>query len=311
MVFQDARDYQISFLALFLVLGIGTRDWTVRPEVVGVAIATCLITQWVATRVQQQWQGWGKNELEQQNSSSKRSLRSALITALGLSLLLRVDHVGTMAIAASVAILSKFIFQIQKKHFFNPANVGIIAVLLLTHDAWVSPGQWGDDGWYALLFLGAGGLVLQRVGRWDTSAVFLASYAGMEAVRNLWLGWTWDVYGHRLMSGSLLLFALFMITDPRSIPNARVARLLWAIAIAGVTFLLRNYFFISTAMFWALFILAPLTPLLDWLWTAPRFIWSQPDQANHRLDSDSSQIWGARGAEAGSQSSEASPSLPA
>jgi Na+-transporting NADH:ubiquinone oxidoreductase subunit NqrB len=280
MFFQDARDYQIAFLASFLLLGIGTRDWTVRPEIVMVAIATCLLTQWLATSLQQQWQRWRSGEAEQPIFAGGRSLRSALITALGLSLLLRVDHLSTMAIAASVAILSKFILRIQGKHFFNPANVGIIAVLLLTHDAWVSPGQWGDDGWYALLFLGAGGLVLQRVGRWDTSAVFLASYAGMEALRNIWLGWTWDVYGHRLMSGSLLLFALFMITDPRSIPNARVARLLWAIAIAGVTFGLRNYCFVSTAMFWALFALAPFTPLLDWLWAAPRFVWwsAQPDQ---------------------------------
>lgn len=280
MVFQDARDYQIAFLASFLLLGIGTRDWTVRPEVVATAIATCLITQWLATSLQQQWHRWRSGEVGQQIFAGGRSLRSALITSLGLSLLLRVDHLSTMAIAASVAILSKFLLRIQGKHFFNPANVGIIAVLLLTHDAWVSPGQWGDDGWYALLFLGAGGLVLQRVGRWDTSATFLAAYAAMEAVRNIWLGWTWDVYGHRLMSGSLLLFALFMITDPRSIPNAQVARLLWAIAIAGVTFGLRNYFFVSTAMFWALFALAPLTPLLDWLWAAPRFVWSsaQPDQ---------------------------------
>lgn len=307
MVFQDARDYQISFLSLFLVLGIGTRDWTVRPEVIGVAIATCLLTQWFATSMQARWQRWRTSESGQQDAleptpAKGRSLRSALITALGLSLLLRVDHLSTMAIAAGIAILSKFIFRIQGKHFFNPANVGIIAVLLLTHDAWVSPGQWGDDGWYALLFLGAGGLVLQRVGRWDTSAVFLTSYAGMEAVRNFWLGWTWDVYGHRLMSGSLLLFALFMITDPRSIPNARAARLLWAIAIAGVTFMLRNYFFVSTSMFWALFALAPLTPLLDALWSAPRFMWWQ-EQSNERdavnLPSHPS------------QSAEPSPSLPA
>ncbi|QLE50619.1 Na+-transporting NADH:ubiquinone oxidoreductase, subunit NqrB [Nostoc sp. C057] len=264
MLLKDIRDYQILFLGLFLVLGIGTRDWTLRPELIGVAIATSLATQWILSLVT------GKEQMA--------NLRSALITSLGLGLLLRADCWTTMAIAAAIAIASKFIFQVGDKHFFNPTNFGIISALILTPDAWVSPGQWGEEWWYGLLFAGTGGMILQRVGRWDTTAAFLGSYALLEAIRNLWLGWTWDVYWHRLMSGSLLLFALFMITDPRSIPNSRIGRVVWAICIAGLTFILRNYFFISTAVFWALFALAPLTILLDFLWLAPRFAWQEKDQ---------------------------------
>jgi Na+-transporting NADH:ubiquinone oxidoreductase subunit NqrB len=117
------------------------------------------------------------------------------------------------------------------------------------------------------------GIVLKRVGRWDTSAAFLVAYALLEALRNLWLGWTWDVYAHKLMSGSLLLFALFMITDPRSIPNARSARIIWAIAIAILAFILRNYFYVNTAVFISLAIVSPLTLLLDRFWVAPQFQW--------------------------------------
>ncbi|MEH2198048.1 RnfABCDGE type electron transport complex subunit D [Nostoc sp.] len=264
MLLKDIRDYQILFLGLFLVLGIGTRDWTLRPELIGVAIATSLVTQWILSLVT------GKEQMA--------NLRSALITSLGLSLLLRADCWTTMAIAAVIAIASKFLFQVGDKHFFNPTNFGIISALILTPDAWVSPGQWGEEWWYGLLFAGTGGMILQRVGRWDTTAAFLGSYSLLEAIRNLWLGWTWDVYWHRLMSGSLLLFALFMITDPRSIPNSRIGRVVWAICIAGLTFILRNYFFISTAVFWALFALAPLTILFDVLWLAPRFSWQEADE---------------------------------
>jgi Na+-transporting NADH:ubiquinone oxidoreductase subunit NqrB len=263
MLLNDIRDYQILFLSLFLVLGIGTRDWTLRPELIGVAIAICLLTQWIFSWVFSQEQ--------------KLNIRSALITSLGLSLLLRADHWTTMALAAASAIASKFIFQVGNKHFFNPANFGIITALLLTSDAWVSPGQWGEDWWYGLLFVGTGGMIVQRVGRWDTTAAFLGSYALLEAIRNLWLGWTWDVYFHRLMSGSLLLFALFMVTDPRSIPNARIGRIVWAVCIAIFTFILRNYFFISSAVFWALFILAPLTILFDAFLSAPEYSWISKD----------------------------------
>jgi Na+-transporting NADH:ubiquinone oxidoreductase subunit NqrB len=272
-MFRDARDYQILFLALFLLLGIAARDWTLRPEVIGCAIATCLGTQLLLSSL----------TALKLPSLAEFNWRSPLITALGLSLLLRVEHPGIMALAAAIAIASKFILRVDGKHIFNPANLGIVAVLGLTHQAWVSPGQWGEDLWYGLIFLGAGGLVLKRVGRWDTTLTFLGSYALLEALRILWLGWTWDVWAHRLMSGSLLLFALFMVTDPRSIPNARPARLLWASAIALLTFILRNQFYLPTAVFWALFALSPLTLLLDYLWQAPRFSWQPQQPAALRL----------------------------
>lgn len=301
---RDARDYQILFLALFLSLGLATRDWTLRPEVVGCAIATCLATQFLLTWLTSHVLVNQNGVLSPLSSPAPVSpvvpfsfnWRSPLITALGLSLLLRVDHLPTMMMAATFAIGSKFVLRVDDKHCFNPANFGIITVLLLTHDAWVSPGQWGEEAWYGLIFVGAGGLVLKRVGRWDTTVAFLSSYAALEALRNLWLGWTWDVWVHRLMSGSLLLFALFMVTDPRAIPNARPARLIWAGAIALLTFILRNYFFVPTAVFWALFALSPLTLMLDRLWEAKPFVW-KPTAA---IDSASinSEIAEIRGLEA-------------
>jgi Na+-transporting NADH:ubiquinone oxidoreductase subunit NqrB len=267
-MFADPRDYQIVFLATFLGLGIITRDWSIRPELIATLIFTCCSTQLVATSL------WKPTE------NPWSSLKSASITSLGLSLLLRTDRVSTMILAGSLAILSKFIFTSDRKHWFNPANFGIVMALIFAPNAWVSPGQWGDDWWYLLLFLGLGGVVLKRVGRWDTSVAFLVAYALFEAIRNAWLGYPWDVYTHKLTSGSLLLFALFMITDPRSIPNDRSARISWAIAIAGLTFILRNYFYINEAVFIALFALSPLTILLDRLWVAPQFKWMSAKMMN-------------------------------
>jgi Na+-transporting NADH:ubiquinone oxidoreductase subunit NqrB len=279
--FEDARNYQIVFLGCFLCLGVNTRDWTVRPELILVIFSSCLLTQWLLAAVVEY--GNKYDEYNYWNISSQinslispkvlNSLPSALITALGLSLLLRSNSYSTMAIAGCLAIASKFLLQYRHKHFFNPANFGIIAALTLTHDAWVSPGQWGTDWWYLLLFLGFGGIVLQKVGRWDTSLAFLVAYGSLTALRNLWLGWSWDVWEHQLMSGSLLLFALFMLTDPRSIPNSAKGRLVWAVAIAIATFILQYYFYVSTAIFWSLFIISPLTILLDMVWSAPRFSW--------------------------------------
>lgn len=299
-LWNDARTYQILFLGLFLLVGLGTRDWSLKPGMIAVAIATCVTTQWVMVVISGQLSAVSGQEAEgrrqgaegRTDSSLKTSsfiphpssfslhpfflssLPSALVTSLGLSILVRADHYSTMVLACAVAIASKFLIRVRGKHVFNPGNFGIVAALLLTPDAWVSPGQWGEEGWYALMFLSCGGLVVGRVGRWDTTVAFLGSYALLEAIRNVLLGWTWDVWAHRLMSGSLLMFSLFMITDPRTIPNARIGRVLWAIAIALLTFFLRNYLFISTAVFWALFALAPLSILIDALFPADRFVWS-------------------------------------
>ena len=268
--FKDARDYQILFLSVFLLLGVSTRDWSLKPIAIALTFATCWLTQICMISIfpspsQPEKERWA-------------SLKSATITGLGLSLLLRSDSYGAIACAAFLAIASKFIFRTNGKHWFNPANFGIVMVLLLdqyvsNNHAWVSNGQWGEDSLYALVFLGLGGIVLKKVGRWDTSFMFLAAYSILEGLRNLWLGWTWDVLAHRLTSGSLLLFALFMITDPRSIPNAKNARLIWAVAIAVLAFIFRNVFFNSDAMFYALFLISPLTVLGDRLWEAPRFQW--------------------------------------
>jgi Na+-transporting NADH:ubiquinone oxidoreductase subunit NqrB len=260
-MFGDPRTYQIVFLATFLGLGITTRDWSIKPELILTLITTCSLTQLLGSI------------LSKPTENPLPSLKSALITSLSLALLLRADRVSTMVLAGTLAIASKFIFTVDKKHWFNPANFGIITALILTPDAWVSPGQWGNDWWYLLLFISMGGIVLNRVGRWDTSVAFFGSYAVLEVSRNIWLGWTWDVGLHKLMSGSLLLFALFMITDPRSIPNARSARAIWAISIAVIAFILRNYFYINEAIFIALFIMSPLTILLDYLWRSPHFNW--------------------------------------
>lgn len=288
MLFKDARDYQILFLASFLFLGILTRDWTLRLDLILTIISSCLLTQILLSFFV--ILGKAKNSHYLPNYSSNTliyhfkqflsisSLKSATITALGLCLLLRGNDPKTMAIAGCLAIASKFIFRFREKHFFNPSNFGIISALILTNDAWVSPGQWGSDGFYLLLFLGTGGLILKRVGRWDTSLAFLLVYGSLEILRNFWVGWSWDVLQHHLMSGSLLLFAFFMITDPRAIPNATMSRLWWAFSIAILTFILQHTFHSTTAVFWALFILSPLTLILDSVWIAPRFAWKKTEQ---------------------------------
>ncbi len=258
-LFHDARDFQILFLFTFLTLGIFARDWSIRPILIATIMVSTIAAQWICNRL---------------FSVPNPSIRSALITAISLCALLRAGSVLTMIIAGVSSVLSKFVFRYRGKHFFNPSNFGIILVLLLTSDAWVSPGQWGNEVWFMVLFFATGGMVVSKVGRWDTTGAFFGGYALLEFARNQWLGWTPDVFFHKMMSGSLLLFSFFMITDPRAIPDRRIARILWSLCVAVLTYILRNHYFIPTAPFWALFVLSPFTILFDRIFPEKRFEWN-------------------------------------
>ncbi len=261
MLLRDARLPQILFLSLFLLLGVCTRDWSLHWEFVALNFLVCFATQVLLSRF---------------SGRSPGNWLSALVTPLSLSLMLRSHTAWAVALAAFLAIASKFVFCTGGKHWFNPANFGIVLSLLLTQETWISNGQWGTAAGLLLCFGALGGVITRRVGRLDTSVVFLMTVGALELTRVLWLGWTLDVWLHRMSSGSLWLFAFFMLSDPRSIPNALPARVLWAGAIASVTFALQNLWFVPDGMFYALFALSPLTALLDRRWHAPQFQWQVP-----------------------------------
>ncbi len=256
---KDARNFQILFQSAFLLYGIWALDWEADIYRFATLMGVCLMTQFIGALI---------------TKAPMHSLKSALITSLGLSLLFKSNSYLTLALAAFLAIGGKFVFRHQQKHVFNPANFGIVATILLTGDGWVSPGQWGSQV-ILLFFIGAAGLmVLLRCGRVDTSLAFIGTLFLLEFSRTvLYQGWGMDVLMHKFTNGSLLLFTFFMITDPVTTPNAPSARLIWAALIATVTFFLGTKFQVHTAPVWALFFISPITPLFDRLLKGKKFEW--------------------------------------
>jgi hypothetical protein len=84
---------------------------------------------------------------------------------------------------------------------------------------------------------------------------------------------------HQLQSGSLLIFAFFMISDPRTAPDARLGRFLFAFAVAASAHWLTFFVQMRPALYVALIALSPLTLVIDRLLPAARFRWSPPDAA--------------------------------
>jgi Na+-transporting NADH:ubiquinone oxidoreductase subunit NqrB len=256
---QDPRNFQLLYLGLFLSYGIAFLGWHRDLLQTAVLWASCLGTQSLFCL-------WKQKSLD--------ALKSAMITALGLTLLLRSGDIWVYAAAGFVAITSKFFIRYRGKHIFNPANLALVVFVLLLKQAWVSPGQWGSSA-MLVYFIGAAGImVLFRAARVDTAFSFLGVLFLLEAGRNcLYLGWPADYLFHRFSNGSLLLFSFFMITDPMTTPDDRKARMLWAACIALITFLLGNFMYLQNAPVPALFIMSLATPLFDQVRRAERFQW--------------------------------------
>jgi Na+-transporting NADH:ubiquinone oxidoreductase subunit NqrB len=253
----DARLYQIAFLATLLTVGVWLRDFSLRPEQWLLTFASGLATQVVCVRLL---------------GLKRVGMLSAIITCFGLSILLRADNLWVHPLAAALAISAKFWLRVNGKHLYNPANLGVIAALLLP-GAWVSPGQWGSDLALACWVVALGALVTRRARRWDVSWMFLACWLGFVLLRVTYLGQNWGVLFHQAQSGALLLFAFFMISDPMTIPNRQRTRLLYAVLVAAIAFFWQYVLFRPNALIWALFLATPVVPLLDRLLPAPRFQW--------------------------------------
>ena len=199
--------------------------------------------------------------------------RSPAITALSLTLLLRTHAPLLWAASGALGVGSKFALRVRGKHLFNPACCAIVT-LLATHRVWVSPGQWGALAWGGAALVCAATLVLSRARRLDTALAFLAGWAVLLAARCVALGDPWSIPLHQMQSGALLVFAFFMVTDPRSTPDGRAGRIVFALCVAALGHLLQFRWQVREGLFYALMTVAFLTPLLDMAAPRRRFTWA-------------------------------------
>jgi Na+-transporting NADH:ubiquinone oxidoreductase subunit NqrB len=119
-------------------------------------------------------------------------------------------------LCAVITIGSKFILRRNGKHIFNPTNIGIVILLLLSDHVWVSPGQWGNAAFMGFLIACIGGLVVNRASRSDVTYAFMFFYTALIFGRAIWLGDSLLIPFHQIQNGALLIFTFFMISDPKT-----------------------------------------------------------------------------------------------
>ncbi|HMF93930.1 MAG TPA: RnfABCDGE type electron transport complex subunit D [Vicinamibacterales bacterium] len=256
----DPRLYQIGTLASLLVYGMAWLDFDITIARVVLLLATVLVTQRICDRLVG-------------GPPFRLSARSALISGLSLCLLLRTNHPELAALAAVTTIVSKSLIRFRGKHVFNPTNGGIVAMLLLTDQVWVSPGQWGAAALFAFLMACAGSLVVNRAARSDVTYAFIVFYCALLFGRSLYLGEPLVIPLHRLESGALLLFTFFMISDPKTTPDSRTGRVLFAALVAFGAWYVQFSLFRTNGLLWSLAACSTLVPLIDRVAPGLRYAW--------------------------------------
>lgn len=264
----DPRLYQIGTLAALLVYGIGWLDFDITPLRAALILASALATQKACDRV------------SGSRAPFSSTARSALISGLSLCLLVRSNAAVLACLAAVVAIASKFVVRVRGKHVFNPTDGAIVGLLLVTRQVWVSPGQWGTAAFFAFLMACAGSVVVTRATRADVTVAFLVSFSALVIGRSLYLGEPLAIPLHRLESGAFLLFSFFMISDPKTTPDSRAGRIVFAALIAATAWYVQFRLFRTNGLLWSLAIWSMAVPMLDRVFPAARYQWRQRPAAH-------------------------------
>lgn len=256
--FLDPRCYQIVVLSLLLCYGIVILDFGIRWQNVLAIVSTALAVQYIGSRIA---------------ALPKFDPLSPLITALSLTLLLRTDVVMLAVAAAALAIGSKFLLRVHDKHIFNPANFALVSLMLISDRAWVSSGQWGSAAIGAFTLACLGFLVLTRARRAETTIAFIVVYACLLFGRAIWLDDPFGIPLHQMQNGALLIFAFFMISDPKTTPNTAIGRILFAALVASTAYIIQFVYYQPNGAIIALIMCAPLVPIIDLLLKGRHYHW--------------------------------------
>jgi Na+-translocating ferredoxin:NAD+ oxidoreductase RnfD subunit len=227
---------------------------------------------------------------------------SALLTGNGVALILRVP--GTQhgdwwslngwwifVLTSAISLLSKYLIRVGDRPLFNPSNIGLVLVFLVLGPTRVEPLDfwWANVGPALILALAviiAGGLFLvTRVKMLGAALAFwftFATFLGVLAITGHCMTAVWHVgpicdgaYWRAIVfSPEILIFMFFMITDPRSAPRGRVARMVFGAGVAAMAVLLaapqRTEYASKVAVLGALVVLCAMRPLIERLWPADR-----------------------------------------
>jgi Na+-translocating ferredoxin:NAD+ oxidoreductase RnfD subunit len=237
-------------------------------------------------------------------------LASAYITGISVGIIIRSPELWPFIVCSFLSISSKYAIRYKGRHLFNPSNLGVTIMLLLVPTV-VAPlsQQLGNERWVIIIIGILGSLILYTLGRLHISLTYIAAFFVLSFVRSSLTDQPWASEIAPLTSPAYMLFICFMITDPKTTTRTWRRQCAVAVLVAVVEHCLRlysgdvpllNYIMANThAPYYALFIVAPVTNLIEICWdsrfgkkTAPAKVENAPAAVVSATPSDNNAVVG-------------------
>ncbi|HEY1737121.1 MAG TPA: RnfABCDGE type electron transport complex subunit D, partial [Acidimicrobiia bacterium] len=277
---HDPRLWIASVVITLQVLGQALLHFDVSIAQILVAILTCALIEVVVTFVRRRALIWPA---------------SAMLTGNGIAFVLRVPGTqhgdwwsmqGAWIFAGTglIAMLSKYLIRVHGSHIFNPSNIALVIVFLVLGPKHVEPLDfwWGPVSSGVMLALGVivvgAALILSRLRMLRVAVAFLVPFAAVLAVVAM-LGHDMTAHWHvgpmggaafwwvLVTSPEVLVFACFMITDPKTAPATGRARVGYGVAIGVLAALLvapqRTEYASKVAVLASLVVVCAARPLIE------------------------------------------------
>ncbi len=190
------------------------------------------------------------------------ALISTVITTMLMGLLIRTEFIFICGMISFFAVASKYIFQFRGKHLFNPANFGLVFMMLFTNQAFITNHR-ADHILIGFFVLGSLA-ILYRTNRrkLDVIVAFIffsllargfVSSIGMDSA----LLYAQEVW--------YLIYVFLLIADPLSNPNSRIGRMSWVFIIVLSTQIFVYGLGVQYGHFYALAVAGLFMPLIDYV----------------------------------------------
>jgi Na+-translocating ferredoxin:NAD+ oxidoreductase RnfD subunit len=264
LILPNVRDPRLHVAAVIIsvhVLGQVVLGFQVTVPQVLAAILTCAVLEVGLTFRQSRAFVWPA---------------SAMLTGSGVALIFRVvgtragdpwgmNDIGLFAVVAGLSLLTKYVIRYRGSHVFNPSNIGLVVAFIVLGntrveplDFWWAPLEAGMIAAYAIIIVG-GLLITARLHLLALAATYWVALTIGVAVlaasgHCMTARWAFapvcgvDFWRVIVTSPEVLIFLFFMITDPKTVPAGRVARVAFGLLVAVLSVL---FMAPQTTEFWA------------------------------------------------------------
>lgn len=194
-------------------------------------------------------------------------LASAYISGISVGILTRSPDFWPFALCAAISILSKYVIRFRGRHIWNPSNLGISLMLIVSPFAYSTLSiQWGNNLWAMLVIWILGSIIIYRLKRFHITFTYVAGFLFFSFVRSLYTGHPFLAEIAPITGAMYQLFIFFMITDPpTTVRRGKWAQMLVAFLVAFAEMILRMMENVH-APYFALFIVGPIANLIDIYW---------------------------------------------